>query len=132
MEFLRFGGHLYVFGDLTKSQYVLRRQALQEELERTSPPLDPRLDQADALLSDFARFWQTEPSAAERRRLLASVFDRVWQDSGRIVAVKPRQPFVRYFKTAERLIRRRKHERGDKGGSDGTRTRDLRRDRPAF
>ena len=123
---------LYVLGDLTRSQYVLRRQTLQEELERTAPPLDPRLDQAEALLSDFARFWQTEPSAAERRRLLASVFDRVWQDSGRIVAVKPRQPFVRYFKTAERLNRRRKHERGDKGGSDGTRTRDLRRDRPAF
>jgi hypothetical protein len=49
-----------------------------------------------------------------------------------IVAVKPRPPFVRYFKTAERLNRQRKHRRGDKGGSDGTRTRDLRRDRPAL
>ena len=120
---------LYVLGDLTKNQYVLKRQALQEELERTSPPLDPRLDQAEALLSDFARFWQTEPSSAERRKLLASLFDRIWQDSGVIVAVKPRPPFVRYFKTAERRNRQRKHRRGDKGGSDGTRTRDLRRDR---
>ena len=107
-------------------------QALQEELERTSPPLDPRLDQAEALLSDFARFWQTEPSPAERRKLLASLFDRIWQDSGVIVAVKPRPPFVRYFKSAERLNRQRKHRRGDKDGSDGTRTRDLRRDRPAL
>jgi hypothetical protein len=49
---------LYVLGDLTKNQYVLKRQALQEELERTSPPLDPRLDQAEALLSDFARLWR--------------------------------------------------------------------------
>ena len=69
---------LYVLGDLTKNQYVLRRHALQEELERTSPPLDPRVDQAEALLSDFARFWQCEPSSAERRKLLASLFDRIW------------------------------------------------------
>jgi hypothetical protein len=103
---------LYVLGDLTKNQYVLKRQALQEELERTSPPLDPHLDQAEALLSDFARFWETEPSSAERRKLLASLFDRIWQDSGVIVAVKPRPPFVRYFKTAERRNRQRKHRRG--------------------
>ena len=113
---------LYVLGDLTKNQYVLKRQALQEELERTSPPLDPRLEQAEALLCDFARFWQTEPSPAERRKLLASLFDRIWQDGGHIVAVKPRPPFVRYFKTAERHISRRESRRGDKSGSDGTRT----------
>jgi hypothetical protein len=29
---------LYVLGDLTKSQYVLRRQALQEELEPSPQP----------------------------------------------------------------------------------------------
>jgi hypothetical protein len=45
--------------------------------------------------------------------------------SGVIVAVKPRPPFVRYFKTAERLNRQRKHRRGDKGGSDGRQTRDC-------
>ena len=75
---------------MTKNQYVLKRQAIQEELERTSPPLDPRLDQAEALLSDFGRFWETEPSSAERRKLLASLFDHIWQDRGLIVAVKPR------------------------------------------
>lgn len=84
---------------------MLKRQALQEELERTSPPLDPRLEQAETLLSDFGRFWETEPSSAERRKLLATLFDRIWQDGGLIVAVKPRPPFVRYFKTAERLNR---------------------------
>jgi hypothetical protein len=82
--------------------------------------------------SDFARSRQTEPLPAERRKLIASLFDKVWQDDGLIVAVKPRPPFVRYFKTAERLNRDRKQKRDDKGGSDGTRTRDLRRDRPAF
>jgi hypothetical protein len=78
------------------------------------------------------RFWETEPSSAERRKLLATLFDRIWQDEGLIVAVKPRPPFVRYFKTAERLNRQRTNRRGVNSGSDGTRTRDLRRDRPAF
>ena len=123
---------LYVLGDLTKNQYVLKRRALQEELERTSPPLDPRLEQAETLLSDFGRFWETEPSSAERRKLLATLFDRIWQDGGLSVAVKPRPPFVRYFKTAERLNRQRTNRRGVNSGSDGTRTRDLRRDRPAL
>jgi hypothetical protein len=36
---------------------------------------------------------------AERRKLLAQLFDRVWQDGGSIVAVKPRAPFARYFAT---------------------------------
>jgi hypothetical protein len=38
---------LYVMGDLSKSEYVLRRQALEEELSRTRPPFDPKLDQAE-------------------------------------------------------------------------------------
>src|SRR5262249_31364514 len=37
---------LYVIGDLTKGEYILRRQAIEEELERTGPPLDPQLDEA--------------------------------------------------------------------------------------
>jgi hypothetical protein len=60
----------------------------------------------------------------------AGLFDRVWQDGGTIVAVKPREAFLRYFQTADKLARRREKKRGVKSGSDGTRTRDLRRDRP--
>ena len=68
---------------------------------------------------------------AKGRRLLATLFDRVWQDGGTIVAVKPREAFLRHFQTADELARRREKKRGVKSGSDGTRTRDLRRDRPA-
>ena len=64
--------------------------------------------------------------------MLATLFDKVWQDGGRIVAAKPRPPFVRCFKAAERRNHQRKPPRGVYSGSDGTRTRDLRRDRPAF
>jgi site-specific DNA recombinase len=122
---------LYVMGDLSKGEYVLRRQALEEELSLTRPPFDPRLNKAEEVLADFGRIWRLEGDPAKRRRLLATLFDRVWQDGGTIVAVKPREPFLRYFKMADELARRREKKRGVKSGSDGTRTRDLRRDRPA-
>src|SRR5207249_7650462 len=97
----------------------LRRQALEEELARATPPFDPRLDKAEELLADFARVWKLEDDPAKRRRLLATLFDRVWQDGGTIVAVKPREAFLRYFQTADELTRRRTNRRGVESGSDG-------------
>ena len=80
---------LYVFGDLTKNQYVMKRQAMEEELSRHAPPIDPALAQAEALLQHFACFWDEEPSPLERRKLISTLLDRVWQDGGRIAAVRP-------------------------------------------
>jgi hypothetical protein len=62
-------------GDVSKDEYTLRRQALEEELERIGPPLDPQLERAEAVLRDFSRFWEAEPKPAERRKLIASLFD---------------------------------------------------------
>ena len=142
---------LYVMNDVSKNEYVLRRQAIEEELERIGDPFDPQFDEAEELLAKFADFWATEPSPAERRRVLATLFDRVWQDDGAIVAVKPRTPFLRYFQMADELSQRRAMRamqrvdergrngearqghatratmrRGDESGSDGIRARDLR------
>jgi hypothetical protein len=88
---------LYVLGDLTKPRYIMRRQTLEEELQRLAPPTDRALDRAQELLGDFARFWHAEPHPTERRNLLANLFDHVWQDNGTIVAVKPRPAFAGYF-----------------------------------
>jgi site-specific DNA recombinase len=121
---------LYVLGDLTKAQYVMRRQALQDEIERLAPPADPQLAQAERLLSDFAAFWETETSPAERHRLLTTLFEQIWQDNGTIVAVKPRGAFVPYFQAATQTYR--SGSSGVQSGSDGTRTRDLCRDRAAL
>ena len=59
-------------GDIPKPQYVMRRQVIEEELQRAKPPTDPDLDRAQAILEDFARFWDAEPKPAERRKLLLS------------------------------------------------------------
>jgi hypothetical protein len=109
-------------GDLTRSQYVMRRQALEDEVQRIGPPIDPDIARAEALLDDFARFWEIEHNPAERQKLLTRLFDRVWQDGGAIVDAKPR---ARSHATSRQRTRR-----GATSGSDGTRTRDLWRDRP--
>jgi hypothetical protein len=57
-------------------------------LERAVYPRDPKLDQAEELLADFRRIWTLEQDPANRRRLLGTLFDRVGQDGGTIVAVK--------------------------------------------
>ena len=88
---------LYVLGDIPKGQYLMRRQALEEELQRAAPPSDPDLEHASEVLEDFARFWKAEPDPSERRKLLLSLFARVWAKDGAIVAIKPHAPFVRYF-----------------------------------
>jgi site-specific DNA recombinase len=90
---------LYLLGDLTKAQYIMRRQALEDELQRIHPPTNPHLDRARQVLEDFARFWDTEPKPAERRKLLAELFQTIWQKDGQIVAVKPQSPVAPYFTT---------------------------------
>ena len=111
---------IYVLGDMTKAQYVMRRQTLQDELERLAPPSDPLLAEADKLLSDFASFWDVETAPAERHRLLATIFEQVWQDKGRIVFVRPRSAFVPYFQAL--IAETAKSQSGLSGvrsGSDG-------------
>jgi DNA invertase Pin-like site-specific DNA recombinase len=119
---------LYLMGDLTKAQYVMRRQALEEQLERLAPPSDPGIERARELLEDFARFWELETEPAERRKLLLSLFGQVWARHGRIVAVQPHEPFLPYFQALD-TAQSRWGKFGAEGGSDGTRTRDLCRDR---
>jgi hypothetical protein len=121
-----------VLGDLTKSKYVMRRQAVQDELERLSPPADPQLTEAEEVLANFASFWDREDSPAERHRLLATLFENVWQDEGRIVFVKPRPAFIPYFQALAENPKNQSGFSGVQSGSDGTRTRDLCRDRAAL
>jgi site-specific DNA recombinase len=117
---------VYVLGDLTKAQYTMRRQALQDELERLAPPTDPQLVEADRLLSNFERFWEAETSPAERHRLITSLFEQIWQDDGQIVAVKPRPSFVRYFQALAETPKNGSGNCGVNSGSDGGRLRTLR------
>ena len=123
---------LYELGDLDKTTYVSKRDTIDAELDRLAPGPSPDLDAARVVLEDFAIFWGTETAPEPRRELLAQLFERVWIDGQRIVAVKPTAAFARLF-VPESTTPPQVGRRGcRKYGSDGTRTRDLRRDRPAL
>jgi hypothetical protein len=59
----------------------------------------PDLDQAQKVLEDFSIFWEREHDPAAKRQLLALIFQRVWLDEQRIVAVQPKPSFAPYFQT---------------------------------
>jgi hypothetical protein len=119
---------LYELGDLSKPDYVPRRAALQEELAALAPTASPNIDLAGRVLDDFGVFWRVEDDPEAKRELLHLIFERVWLDERRIVAVRPKVAFAPFFLG-------RRHETAGKAclksGSDGTRTRDLRRDGPS-
>jgi hypothetical protein len=96
-----------------------------------APPCDPNLDRARALLEDFARFWELETQPSERRQLLLSLFAQVWAKDGHITAVQPHDSFLPYFRALD-TAQSRWGRFGAESGSDGTRTRDLCRDRAAL
>jgi hypothetical protein len=73
---------------------------------------NPALDRAKAVLED---------QPAERRKLLMSLFERVWVKEGRIVAVQPHDAFLPYFQAAQKAVR----TSGAESGSDGGRVRCL-------
>jgi len=73
--------------------------------------------QLDRLRDDSAQFWALEAASAERRKLLAQLFDRAWQDDGTIVAAKPRAPFARYLATVAGLQAEKKNLKTPSGVS---------------
>jgi hypothetical protein len=91
----------------------VRVWCIEEELQRATPPTDPDLDRAQAILEDISRFWDAEPEPAERRKLLLSLFAQIWAKDNQIVAVKPNPAFANYFTAASEVrARTQKPTRG--------------------
>jgi hypothetical protein len=121
---------LYELGDLHRTEYVARRDAINAELSALTPAPIPDLDQAQAVLEDFTIFWQDEADPSAKRQFLSLIFENVWLDQDRVVAVQPKPPFLPFFQRNRRPTTQ--ETAGVKYGSDGTRTRDLCRDRAAL
>ncbi len=98
-ERLRRSRDLYELGDLTRPEYMARRDAINAELAQLSPGPIPDLDQARQVLDDFSIFWTRETDPAAKRHLLALIFERVWLDEQRVVAVQPKAPFAPFFES---------------------------------
>ena len=82
----------------------------------------PDLDHAQQVLEDFTVFWEKETEPAAKRQFLSLIFQGVWLEDNRVVAVQPKPPFLPFFND-----RRPKSGAcaGVKYGSDGGRTLDC-------
>ena len=138
-ERLRRMRDLYELGDLERAEYVARRNAINAELEAMAPRPLPNLDRAQEVLKDFSIFWREESEHEAKRQFLRLIFDGIWLDDRRVVAVQPTPAFFPYFNARAKSLAlspaRRACPAGPgwvQSGSDGTRTRDLCRDRAAL
>ncbi len=120
---------LYELGDLERPEYIARRDAIHAELNTLAPQPTPDLDQAQRVLQDFTVFWENEQNPDAKRRFLHLIFEGVWLDENRVVAVQPKPSFLPFFENQRQTAAA---AAGVNDGSDGTRTRGLRRDRPAL
>jgi hypothetical protein len=96
-ERLRRMRDLYELGDLERAEYVARRNAINAELEGMAPRPLRNLGGAQEVLKDFSIFWREETDHDSKRQFLALIFDGVWLDGRRVVAVQPKAPFLAYF-----------------------------------
>jgi len=65
----------------------------------------------------------TVPLQSAQNRSSFADPDPIWQDGCTIVAIKPREPFLRYFQTADELAKRWAKKRGVENGSDDSNPR---------
>jgi hypothetical protein len=113
---------LYVLGDLPKAQYVMLRQAIEEELQRLGAPAEAeRRSRQGAAWRLFQH-----PGAGDRARRAAPASRLAVRAGlgagGRIVAVRPHEDFLPYFQAASRC-RKQGKGRGAESGSDGGQSR---------
>jgi hypothetical protein len=78
---------LYELGDLRRAEYVARHDAINTEPSTLTPAPIPSLDQAPQALEDFTIFCEHETDPTAKPQFLALIFENVWLDHDRIVAV---------------------------------------------
>jgi site-specific DNA recombinase len=116
-ERLRRMRDLYELGDLERAEYIARRDAIHAELDALAPRPIPDLDLARGVLEDFTTFWTTETEPDAKRQFLSLIFEGVWLDERRVVAVQPKPSFLPFFESRARecpeTVGRKVRERRD-------------------
>lgn len=87
---------LYEFGDLTRDEYLARRERLQQRLEappraRTQTELERNGEQIRTLVDEW-----DEMTLEERRTLIAVVFPAVYAAADGLHRLRPHQDWFRY------------------------------------
>jgi site-specific DNA recombinase len=92
---------LYLLGDLARPAYLQERDRLQAQLAALTPPQQPDLARAAALLQNLGALWGVA-TPAERRRIAHTLLNAVYLDAdqGPVVAIAPKPEFAPLFALA--------------------------------
>ena len=89
---------LYEWGHKSKEEYWAGYYAIEQELQSLSPRQDERgdLDRLAAFLKDISLAWE-QANQQQRNRLARQLFEAVWIQNQRVLAVTPRPEYKPFF-----------------------------------
>jgi len=90
---------LYELGDISKDEYVRKREAIHKELRALTPPEDnsESLDRLAGFLGNVSKAWGAADQE-QRNRLARCLFEELWIKDKEVVAVKPRPELEPFFR----------------------------------
>ena len=90
---------LYEWGDFTRQEYQARREITQRQLRSLEPSSNgvDTLDRLAEFLKDVNAAWEAA-TQEQRNKLARSLFEEIWLQDKRVVAVKPRDEFEPFFR----------------------------------
>ena len=107
---------LYELGDMSKEEYLQKREAIQKELRSLTPPEEARnLDKLAEFLVNVAEAWGVADQE-HRNKLARCLFEEVWVKDKQVVAVKPRPEFEPFFNLNYEEFITRNNEGATPGG----------------
>ena len=89
---------LYQWGHKTKRQYLTEHAAIQREIQQTIP-MEPKVNVLEKLagfLKDIVLAWE-QASQEHSNRMVSCLFETVWIQDKKVMAVTPRPEFRPFF-----------------------------------
>ncbi len=90
---------LYEWGDISRQEYLNKREGIQGQLRALAQPENKReiLSKLAHFLANVADAWR-EATQEQRHKLAKTLLEQVWVEDRKVVAVKPRPEFEPFFK----------------------------------
>ena len=95
-------GRAYVDGHYSDDEYRRQMKAIDDEMDSLVVPEASAAEEAGYLIEQLPELWR-EATLEQRRRLLLTMLEAVYvdaKDERRIVAIRPKPPFMPVFLTA--------------------------------
>ncbi len=90
---------LFKWGDMSETDYLIERSRMKNELDRLTPHVynAAALEKLAELLKNVPQMWK-EANQEQRNALGRQLFEEIWIEDKRVVAVKPTKEIEPFFK----------------------------------